>query len=85
MRVTDIDFTHKMMYYTTHDDTAPPNRICVGECTYLLELTNAPSQSYTDIAFPYYHKLYAYHDRFDEHMPDSLRMALLQEIEDEYG
>ncbi len=82
MKLADIDFSDKKMYYTTNVNTAPPNRISVDEYTYLCRLGGASNEAYTTLAFPYYHKLYAYHDRFDTHMPDSLRLILLQEIED---
>ncbi len=82
MRLADIDFSVKKMYYCETGEHAPPNRISQDEYFFLIRLEGPYSKAYKTIAFPYYRKLYVYYDRFGDHMPDSLRIALLQEIED---
>ncbi len=84
MRLADIDFSKKTMYYYEDRDMEKPlapNRICKDEYFFLSGLADPNTNEYKTIAFPYYRKLYAYYDRFGNSMPNSLRIALLQEIE----
>ncbi len=85
MRLADIDFSDKtaMFYRGNLPCHLDHYTICRDEYDFLRELCNgAGTESYLIIACGYYRKLVVYLNIFKQHMPDSLRITLLQEIKD---
>ena len=89
MRLADIDFSNKTAMFYMRDLPREWDHyaVCRDEHTYLSELHRQPrTDSDTKTACAYYHKLVVYLNRFGNHMPDTLRLTLLREIEDSvYG